>query len=119
MTANIDPSQPQPPQPASHASELGSAEHDPFAFVSALAWAEAGAVPETDEAPPSPPRYLAANIAAARRAWDSLAAAGRHVAFELGPNGRVSIELQDAEGNLLSTVGPSQLFELIDQEAGK
>jgi hypothetical protein len=41
------------------------------------------------------------------------------VAFELGPNGRVSIELQDAEGNLLSTVGPSQLFELIDQESGK
>jgi hypothetical protein len=114
---NIDPSQPQPPQGASSGSEPGSDGHD--AFVSAMAWAESGAVPEMDDAPPSPPRYLAANIAAARRAWDSLAAAGRHVAFELGPNGRVSIELQDAEGNLLSTVGPSQLFELIDQESGR
>lgn len=117
MTANFDPTEPPASDEAiellqaawigSEAPELSSAS------------AEELGVSSIREMPPRPPRHLAANIAAAGRAWDSLAAAGRHVAFEQGPDGRVTIELQDDHGNRLESVGPVQLFDLIDSESGE
>jgi hypothetical protein len=117
VTANIDPTEPPASDEAiEHLQAAWGGWDAPALFSSS---AEELAVPQIGETPPRPPRHLAANIAAAGRAWDSLAAAGRHVAFEQGPDGRVTIELQDDHGNRLESVGPVQLFDLIDSESGE
>lgn len=117
VTANFDPTEPSASDEAIEhlaAAWIGS-EAPELSSVSG----EERVVRSIGETPPRPPRHLAANIAAAGRAWDSLAAAGRHVAFEQGPDGRVTIELQDDHGNRLESVDPVQLFDLIDRESGE
>ncbi len=77
----------------------------------------AGYLLSSDAMPAPPPPQLSERIAAAARAWDSLAASGRHVTFDAGENGRVRIELRDERGTRLAALGPSQLFDLIETEA--
>lgn|GEM_PF-2153027 len=117
MNANIDPIPPSGSDAATPVPRMPSAVtgEDPFGLTLARAQAgrQAAALVE-----PTPPPELAAHIFAAARAWDSLAAAGRHVSFEQAPNGRVSIQLQDEDGNNLESVPVGRLFDLIEQHGG-
>jgi hypothetical protein len=116
MSTPIDPIQPQSQPPASgrvQPPNPGAGD----AFGIALSRAQAVNVPAGgEEIPATPPPHLAENIAAAARAWNSLAVSGRHVAFDTGPDGKVRIEVQDQNGNRLESLRPSSLFDLIDLE---
>ena len=120
MTANIEPIQPTPPPIGNGSTPRAAGDSGAFAvaFAKAQRAGVASVTAHDKDISPSPPEHLAENIAAAGRAWASLAASGRHVVFEQGANGRVTIELQDDSGNRLESVGPTQLFELLDQEGG-
>jgi hypothetical protein len=69
--------------------------------------------------PPVPPPELSAHIAAAARAWDALSGAGRSVVFNERDDGRLSIQLQDEEGNEMQSLDGSELFGLIDEYGGE
>lgn len=120
MTANIDPvhlppSIPGSPAEASRARGAGSSG----AFGAALAAAQKSPAAESEAVPSLPPAELSAHIAAAAQAWAALAAGGQNVVFNEGAGGRLSIELQDDEGNELETLSGSQLFGLIDEHGGR
>jgi hypothetical protein len=61
--------------------------------------------------PPEVQRELAAAVLASQR----LAAQGKELRFETGADGRVSVELTDTAGRPLGVLGPSALFQLIQQ----
>ena len=116
MTANIDPIRsPAPPaagQPAKTSAAAGASQTK---FGEALAKARSAGAPDA-VLPPTPPAELGANIAAAARAWEALAADGRHVSFSETAEGRVSIQLSDGES--AEELTGSGLFDLIDAEGG-
>jgi hypothetical protein len=117
VNPNIDPIQPfsaASPSGRSTAPLRGAGD-----FSAALASAERTAAPATEHLPPTPPPELAAHIAAAARAWDSLTADGRHVSFDQDQDGRVRIQLHDEASVHGESVSPSALFDLIDQESGE
>ncbi|MGO9902039.1 MAG: hypothetical protein ACLP0J_20680 [Solirubrobacteraceae bacterium] len=63
--------------------------------------------------PPAAPPELSSAIATAAQAYDDLAAAGRRLHFAIDPpTGRFTIELQDACGNVLTTITPSKVLDL-------
>ena len=68
-----------------------------------------GSIPPFEGPPPEVQR----EIAAAQRAWRSLAAQGREVRFEAHADGHVSIELTDRAGHPLDEIGPLGLFRLL------
>jgi hypothetical protein len=119
VTANIDPANPTPqgpiaPAPTSSARAAGV----DGVFEAALAEAQNPWRSAPAELPPTPPPGLAANIAAAAHAWDSLAASSQHVVFNHSADGQLSIELADDDGNSLGTLSGSELFGLIDEHGG-
>ena len=82
-------------------SAVDAADDDQAVSVSAL--------------PASPPPELSDAIAAAADAYDQLAASGRSLHFALDPpTGRLTIQLQDSAGNVLSTLSPSQVLDAAD-----
>jgi hypothetical protein len=117
VNSPIDPIQPfsgASPSGRSSAPLRGAGD-----FSAALASAERAAAPTAGSLPAVPPPELAAHIAAAARAWDSIAASGRHVSFDEVADGGVRIQLHDESGATATSVGPSALFDLIDQESGE
>jgi hypothetical protein len=66
----------------------------------------------------TPPPELAAQIAAAASAWASLEASGRRVVFDDPPDGPLQIQLRDGDDNDLRRLRGTELFDLIDREAG-
>jgi hypothetical protein len=117
MSSNIDPIQPEfRPQTSARVQPPNPGVGDAFGIALSRAQAVKPADP-VEEIGATPPPHLADNIAAAARAWNSLAVSGRHVSFEQGPDGKLTIELQDENGNKLDGVAPSALFDLIDSEA--
>ena len=117
MTPNIEPIQPFSAVGASgrSAAPLRGAGD----FSAALSRAEASAKPAGGAVPATPPAELAAHIAAAARAWDSLAGGGQHVSFDQDQDGRLTIALHDESNGRSERGGPAALFDLIDQEGGE
>lgn len=65
--------------------------------------------------PLSPPPEVMAAISAAADAYDQLEASGRQIQFTTDPTtGRVSAELQDLDGNTLSSLSASQVLAIAD-----
>jgi hypothetical protein len=60
-----------------------------------------------------PPAHALAEVdrAAARAA--RMAAAGQELHFEIGPDGRVAIELRSLDGLVLRTVEPSEALDIM------
>ncbi len=52
---------------------------------------------------------------AAARVWQTLAAQGKELRFGQSADGRVSVELIDSSGRALDVIGPSGLFQLLQQ----
>jgi hypothetical protein len=116
VTPNIEPIQPFTGSPSGRSVTPLRGAGD---FSAALSRAEAVAKAGGDPAAATPPPELAAHIAAASRAWDSLAASGRHIAFDQDQDGRVQIQLHDDGTAQWASVAPAALFDLIDQEGGE
>jgi hypothetical protein len=84
-------------QPASSLSE-------PDAYQEAVA---------VDTLPTGPPAGVSDAIGVAAQAYDALAASGRSLHFAIDPpSGRLTVELHDLSGNVLSTVAPSQVLAI-------
>jgi hypothetical protein len=61
----------------------------------------------------APPPELSGTIATAAQAYHNLTAARRRLHFAIDPpTGRLTIELQDASGNVLTTITPSKVLDL-------
>jgi hypothetical protein len=76
-----------------------------------------GAV-SVDVIPSSPPDEVLDGIEAASAAFDRIAAGGPHVDFALDrPTGRVQIELQDASGQPISGLSPSDALRLAEGDS--
>jgi len=77
---------------------------------------EAGASEQAvtdDTIPSSPPPELANALAVAAQAADRLAASGREIRFRLdGPTGKVTVEVHDLQGNVLSKLAPSKALDV-------
>jgi hypothetical protein len=64
---------------------------------------------EVNTIPASPPAELTEEFSVAARAYDELAADGRRLHFAVNrATGRVTVEVHDLSGKVLSTVSPSQ-----------
>ncbi len=105
--------------------DIGAVEQTQSAAAPASATAgaaqvqDAPAVEGHDEAvsvdtfPSTPPPELTDAIAAAAQSYDNLEAGGRRLHFAVDPpTGRLSIEVHDLTGNVLSTVTPSQVLDV-------
>ena len=64
-----------------------------------------------------PPPEVEAELDAAARLAQSLASQGRELRFATSETGHVSVELTDAAGHQLDTIGPAGLFQLLQQES--
>ena len=70
---------------------------------------------EVHTMPLSPPPEVTDAISAAADAYDRLEASGRQIQFTTDPaTGRVSAQLQDLDGNPLSSLTPSQVLSIAD-----
>jgi hypothetical protein len=67
---------------------------------------------ERDEIPSSPPPEVRAQVAAAARRHDELAAAGRRLHFDMGDDGRVRVEVHDDEGLVLRQIPLSEALDV-------
>lgn len=62
-----------------------------------------------------PPPEVQREMLAAARMWQTLAAQGKELRFGQSADGRVSVELTDSSGHALDVIGPSGLFQLLQQ----
>ena len=62
-----------------------------------------------------PPPEVQREMVAAARVWQTLAAQGKELRFGQSTDGRVSVELIDSSGRALDVIGPSGLFQLLQQ----
>jgi hypothetical protein len=89
--------------------------HTPRDLSAALARAERAKVGGSMMRFSEPPPEVQCEMAAAARASIDLAAQGRELRFDTGPDGRVSIELTDSRsGRALERIGPAGLFALLN-----
>lgn len=66
-----------------------------------------------DTFPAGPPAEVSDAIGVAARSYDDLAASGRRLHFAVDPpSGRLTVELHDLSGNLLSAVTPRQVLDV-------
>jgi hypothetical protein len=74
-----------------------------------------GAAVEVDVSiPSSPPSELYKEMAAASRRVDELAAEGRELHFSSEEDtGRIIVEVRDLEGNVIRTIPPSKMLEIM------
>jgi hypothetical protein len=63
--------------------------------------------------PESPPPEVARAIAAALDAYEELSATGQQIHFD-DSDGAVAVELQDLDGNPLSTLSASEALQIAD-----
>lgn len=108
MTANLDPSDSARRRTVARAQS-----------AAAYAAGERSAI-STDGTVPSmtPPPELGEKIAAAAHAWAALAATNRYVVFSETLEGRITVELQDEDGQQLETLNLAGLFDLIEDQGG-
>jgi hypothetical protein len=70
---------------------------------------------DVDTLPAAPPPELRGAIATAANAYEALQSSGRRLHFALdAPTGRLTIELRDLTGNVLSTLNPSHVLAAAD-----
>lgn len=118
MTANMDPLQPAANGPTGSApSSPSSSRKDAGKFGAGLGAAQRND-PAAEPLTPTFPLELSANIAAAARAWDTLAAAGQSVSFD-DSGERLRIVLAGEHGSEAMTLSGSELFALIDRDWGQ
>ena len=68
--------------------------------------------------PEWPPESVWREVDEAARVWEDLHADGHEVHFDLDPrNGRLTIELRDLEGNVLTAVSPSEALAIAGRPA--
>lgn len=101
-------------------SAQGPARVGPARAVQA---ASTGRAEHLDEAvdvrtmPSSPPPEVLDAVRNAAGAYDRLRASGRQVQFGVDQTtGRLSVQLQDLQGNTMSSVTPSQVLAIADGE---
>ncbi|HWD76875.1 MAG TPA: hypothetical protein VG371_17190 [Solirubrobacteraceae bacterium] len=71
--------------------------------------------PPAEAIPASPPAEVLDAIGAAADAYDRLKTSGRHLHFETDPvTGKLTIQVLDDEGHLLTTLPPSKVLDLAD-----
>jgi len=93
------------PQPTSAASRTSRAT-PPVAGL--------GPAVEVDlSIPSSPPPDLRAEMAAAAQRADELREQGRELHFEIDDRGRVIIEVRDLEGNVIRSIPPSRMLDVV------
>lgn len=63
--------------------------------------------------PSVPPRELDDAIEAAAKRAAGLAALGHELNFEIGPDGKLSIELRDLDGNSVREVSPTRAVDAL------
>jgi hypothetical protein len=63
---------------------------------------------------PSPPPEVSAEVQDAARAAARLHELGRELRFERGDDGRLRVELQDQDGNVLRQVPTAEIFDFAD-----
>jgi len=67
----------------------------------------------TAAAPADPPAEVLDAVGTAADVYEQLQATGHHVHFDLKANsGELTIQLLDADGNLLRTLSPGELLEI-------
>jgi len=114
MTTNIDPLQPAGHAPPAAPPPAASS----FAgdFVARLGQARDAQAPTADTAAgDGPPPELAAEMAAASRTWDSLAASGRELHFQES-GGHVQVSMHSLAGERIAVLQLSDLYALIEHE---
>jgi hypothetical protein len=74
--------------------------------------APADTVETTDRIPAGPPPEVLDAIGRAASRHDELHAQGHRLAFETAPDGGVTVELQDLDGQLLRTLAPSEALDV-------
>jgi hypothetical protein len=89
---------------------LFTAQSSPAARLGASAPGFAGAV---DDIPPVPPAEVLDAMGTAAQAYDRLKTSGRELHFETDPmTGKLTVQVLDPEGNVLTTLPPSQVLDL-------
>jgi hypothetical protein len=79
-----------------------------------VAAADLGAPVEVDVSiPSSPPPDLRAEMAKAAQRADELEEQGRELHFEVDDRGRVIIEVRDLEGNVIRSIPPSRMLDVV------
>ena len=63
--------------------------------------------------PAAPPRELDLAIEAAAKRAAGLSALGHELNFEVGPDGKLSIELRDLDGNTIREVSPTKAVDAL------
>lgn len=73
----------------------------------------------TSPYPPEwPPASVWREVDEAARVWEDLHADGRELHFDLDPqNGRLTIEMRDLEGNVMTAVAPSEALSIAGRPA--
>jgi hypothetical protein len=65
-----------------------------------------------------PPESVWREVDEAARVWEDLHADGRELHFDLDPqNGRLTIEMRDLEGNVMTAVSPSEVLSIAGRRA--
>lgn len=68
-----------------------------------------------DDIPASPPAEVLDAMGAAADAYDRLKTAGRRLHFETDPStGRVTVQVLDGDGRVITTLPPSRVLDLAD-----
>lgn len=114
MTTNIDPLQPAGTPPVQAPPPAAS----PVAgdFRATLGRAQDAQAPAGDSSgSDGPPPELAAEMAAASRTWDSLAASGRELHFQ-ETGGHVQVSMHSLAGERIAVLQLSDLYALIEHE---
>lgn len=68
-----------------------------------------------DGIPPAPPAEVLDAMGTAAQAYDRLKTSGRQLHFETDPvTGKLTVQVLDPEGNVLTTLPPSKVLDLAD-----
>jgi hypothetical protein len=72
-----------------------------------------GPAPVSNPIPPGPPPEVLDAMGAAADAYDRLKTAGRRLHFETDPvTGRLTVQVLDPDGNVITTLPPSKVLDL-------
>jgi hypothetical protein len=86
--------------------------------TAAPSYAEAAVLVELDSLPASPPPEVAKAMAVASDAYDQLSATGHQIHFDFDrAGGGFAVELQDLNGNPLSTLSGSDALQIAGGES--
>jgi uncharacterized FlaG/YvyC family protein len=83
-------------------------------FAAKLQQAQRTTAPRTDAIPASPPPDVIVEVGQAAARVEELAKANRQLHFEKDPtSGRIIVQVQDLDGNVLRTIPPSSALDVM------